>query len=309
MIVEPNQMDFSDQNITILIFGAPGTGKSTLGCSLNNPLVVDTDNGTVRVDAAHRVDTSFCKTYEEINADLEKAKGKYESLVIDTGGAFVSFLKEWVKRNEPTATKKGGGFSYQGYGFVLDEFNMFAAEARKWWKVTCFLFHEATEKRGEEIFYSILCEGNAKTTVWNNCTVGARLFIQNGERYLGFSPTDEYNAKSTSGIKGLIKVPELKEGDVNDFLARLVDKIRQQRADNAKAFSADKAKYDAAMKRGLSAIKSVTAPELVEPCIAEIDVIEHALTSKKELLAALKEQMKKVGIVYDKVNKVYTVKE
>ena len=168
-----------------------------------------------------------------------------------------------------------------------------------------YLFHEQIEKDKEDIRYSIICMGSAKTLVYQPADLAAHLFMQNGKRYLGFTPTEQYTAKSAYGIKGIIEVPELAEGEANDFLTKLFDKVRKNLAAEAKSGEADKAKYDAAMKRGLSAIKSVTAPELVEPCIAEIDVIEHALTSKKELLAALKEQMKNVGIVYDKTSRTY----
>lgn len=304
MIVAPNKMDFSNKNIVMIISGLPGTGKTTLGLSAPDVLLIDTDEGMCRVNAAHRKDASVCKTYEEIKADVAAAKGKYKTIVIDTCGAFIDYLKDWAIRTEPKAAKNNGGISLQGFGFVKQEFLRFSNELRKDFNIV-YLFHEQIEKDNEEIRYSLLCEGAAKTLVYQPADLAAHLFIQNGKRYLGFTPTEQYTAKSAYGIKGIIEVPELAEGEANDFLTKLFDKVRKNLAAEAKSGEADKAKYDAAMKRGLSAIKSVTAPELVEPCIAEIDVIEHALTSKKELHAALKEQMKKVGIVYDKATKTY----
>ena len=35
-----------------------------------------------------------------------------------------------------------------------------------------------------------------------------------------------YNAKAAYGIKGLIKVPELKDGEPNDFLTRLFFQVK-----------------------------------------------------------------------------------
>lgn len=304
MIVAPNKMDFSNKNIVMIISGLPGTGKTTLGLSAPDVLLIDTDEGMCRVNAAHRKDASVCKTYEEIKADVAAAKGKYKTIVIDTCGAFIDYLKDWAIRTEPKAAKNNGGISLQGFGFVKQEFLRFSNELRKDFNIV-YLFHEQIEKDNEEIRYSLLCEGAAKTLVYQPADLAAHLFIQNGKRYLGFTPTEQYTAKAAYGIKGVIEVPELPDGAENNFLTKLFDKIRKNLASEAKSGEAEKAKYDAAMKRGLSAIASVTAPELVEPCIAEIEVIEHALTSKKELLAALKEQMKKVGIVYDKTSRSY----
>ena len=72
-----------------------------------------------------------------------------------------------------------------------------------------FLFHAVKDKLDESVFYDIVCEGSAKTMVWQPADLGAYLHIVNGERYLGFTPTANYNAKAAYGIKGLVKVPEL----------------------------------------------------------------------------------------------------
>ena len=305
MIVAPNQLSFENKHINMIITAPPSLGKTTLALSAPNPLLADFDEGLCRVNAEHRKDASVCKTYEEFLADVKEAEGKYETIIVDTCGALIEALKDWAQRTDPKASKNNGGFSLQGYGIVKQEFLRLSNYLRKHFN-TVYIFHENIERNGDDgIFYQIVVEGATRSLVFQPCDVACHLFIQNGKRYAGFTPTEQYNAKSAYGIKGIIEIPELKEGDTNDFLTKLFDKIHANLASEVKSLGVDKAKYDAAIKRGLSAIKSVTAPELVEPCIAEIDVIEHALTSKKEQLAALKEQMKKVGIVYDKTNKRY----
>ena len=305
MIVEPNQLSFENKHINMIITAPPSLGKTTLALSAPNPLLADFDEGLCRVNAEHRKDASICKTYEEFLADVKEAEGKYETIIVDTCGALIEALKDWAQRTDPKASKNNGGFSLQGYGIVKQEFLRLSNYLRKHFN-TVYIFHENIERNGDDgIFYQIVVEGATRSLVFQPCDVACHLFIQNGKRYAGFTPTEQYNAKSAYGIKGIIEIPELKEGDTNDFLTKLFDKIHANLASEVESLGVDKAKYDAAMKRGLSAIKSVTAPELVEPCIAEIDVIEHALTSKKELLAALKEQMKKVGIIYDKATKTY----
>lgn len=84
-------------------------------------VLVDADEGIVRVSPEHRRDTIMARTYEELLADLRSLTG-YKSLVIDTGGALIDMLKDWAARNEPSASKRSGGFSQQGYGFVKAEF-------------------------------------------------------------------------------------------------------------------------------------------------------------------------------------------
>ena len=214
-IVKPENMNFSNKNIIMIISGLPGTGKTTLALSSPDVLLIDTDEGLARVNPAHRKDASVCKTYEEILADLKAAEGQYKTVVIDTCGALIEYMKEWAMRTDPKASKTNGGFSLQGYGVIKQEFLRLSAELRKKFNVI-YLFHENMTKNGDDgVFYELVVEGSTRTLVYQPADLAAHLFIQNGRRYLGFTPTEQYSAKSAYGIKGLIEVPELADGDLS----------------------------------------------------------------------------------------------
>ena len=225
-IIKPENLDFKDKNIVMIITGLPGVGKTTLALSAPDVVLVDTDEGIVRVRPEHRRDSSVCKTYEELLQDVKSFAGRYKTVVMDTGGSLIDLMKDWAIRNEPSASKKSGGFSQQGYGFIKTEFLRLFAELRKNFNVI-MLFHVSKDKQDENVFYDIVCEGSAKTLVWQPADLGAHLHIVNGDRYLGFTPTMNYNAKAAYGIKGLVKVPELPEGASNDFLTKLFAKVRE----------------------------------------------------------------------------------
>jgi AAA+ ATPase superfamily predicted ATPase len=92
-------MDFSKENITLIITGLPSVGKSTLALSAPNPVIIDADKGLVRVKPEHRKTAVVFKNYEEILEDIEKMKGVYETVIIDTGGALIDAIKDWAARN------------------------------------------------------------------------------------------------------------------------------------------------------------------------------------------------------------------
>ena len=118
MIVKPESMDFSNKNIIVIISGLPGVGKTTLALSAPDVVLIDADEGLSRVKPEHRKDSSMIKTYEELLADIKSFEGHYKTVAIDTCGALIDLMKDWAMRNEPSASKKSGGFSQQGYGFV-----------------------------------------------------------------------------------------------------------------------------------------------------------------------------------------------
>ena len=304
-IVKPTEMNFSNKNIIIILSGMPGTGKTTLAQSAPNVLTIDTDEGMVRVNPAHRRDASICKTYEEILADLKAAEGQYQTIAIDTCGALIEYMKDWAMRTDPKASKKDGGFSLQGYGVIKSEFVRLSAELRKKFNVV-FLFHENMTKNGDEgVFYELVVEGSARTLVYQPADLAAHLFIQNGRRYLGFTPTEQYSAKSAYGISGIIEVPELKEGDPNDFLTKLFNKVRANLAAESKALAPQKSAYDEAMEQAKLIVEAVNAPTDVQGAAKAITLLPHALTSEKEAKAMLKARLAELNIVWDKTQRAY----
>lgn len=306
-IVKPENMDFSDKNIIMIISGLPGVGKTTLALSAPDVVLIDADEGMARVNPAHRKDASICKTYEELLEDVKAFVGTYKTVVIDTGGSLIDMLKDWAMRNEPSANKKSGGISQQGFGIVKTEFLRLSAELRKSFNVI-YLFHVSKEKQNDEVFYDFVCEGSAKTLVWQPADLGAYMHIINGERYLGFAPTMNYNAKSAYGIKGLIKVPELKDGEPNDFLTRLFAQVKANISAEAEMLKPQKEAYEVAMKAGKEIIDGIDAPEKAIPALEAIRKLEHSLTSLKELEAAFKAKIKDLGYEYSKEVKAYVAK-
>ena len=303
-IVKPTEMNFSNKNIIAIISGLPGTGKTTLALSAPDVLLIDTDEGMARVNPAHRKDASICKTYEEVLSDIKAAEGQYKTIVIDTCGALIEYMKDWAMRTDPKASKKDGGFSLQGYGIIKSEFIRLSSELRKKFNVI-FLFHESMTKVDENVFYELVVEGSARTLVYQPADLAAHLFIQNGKRYLGFTPTEQYSAKSAYGIKGLIEVPELKEGEENNFLTKLFAKVRANLAAESAALSPEKEKYDVAISIAKKMVDSVNSPEQVQEVFEGLKRLDHALTSEKESTAMLKARCKELDIVWDKVKKTY----
>ncbi len=308
-IKKPTEMNFSDKNIIMIISGLPGTGKTTLALSAPDVLLIDTDEGMARVNPAHRKDSSICKTYEEILSDLKAAEGQYKTIVIDTCGALIEYMKDWAIRTDPKASKKDGGFSLQGYGTIKTEFLRLSAELRKKFNVI-YLFHENMTRNGDEgVFYDLVVEGSAKVICWQPADLGAHLFIQNGRRYLGFTPTEQYSAKSAYGIKGLVEVPELKDGEPNDFLTKLFSKVRENLNKESNELAPQKEAYSKAMVSARFIVESVQTPEDVADAAKSIKALEHSLTSEKEATALLKARINELGIVWNKQTKQYEFKQ
>lgn len=312
-IVQPNELDFNDKKFSMIIYGSPGVGKTTLALSAPNPVLLDFDRGISRVRSEHRKATSVCSTYEEVLADIHSPElSQYDTIIIDTGGSFVTFLKDWAFRTRPGCKTKSGDFNgLKGYGEVKTEFARFTEDIKtRLNKNIIYVFHteEKQDKDGNPV-QRLLCEGSVRNTVWNPCDFGGYVQMIGSTRDICFTPEQEFFAKGCHGIGGHIPIPRLCESDINNFVTKLFDTAKQNIIREQAAFEPIKAQYDATMTAVKNLLDAVTDVESCNSALRAIEALDHALTSKKEAGALLSAKAKTLNLVYDKGEKAYKLKD
>lgn len=301
-IKRPEQMDFSGKTFTLIISGSPGIGKTTLAMSAPNPILFDLDHGVSRIRAEHRGLTSEDDTYAELLEDMETQEYQQaDSVILDTGGSLIQLMQPWAKTQDAKAARDGRAM----FGVAKREFDRLTAKIRGDHKNCIIIFHTTEVQKGDVITQRLSCEGSAKDIVWTPADLGCYMYVMGGRRMLGFTPTDEYFAKGCYGIKGLIEVPELKAGQKNDFLTRLFQQARQNIAAEMETYLPQRSAYDAAMEEGLAVIATIEDVKDLNAAAGQIGQMQHALTSKKELGAALNAKAKELGATYSKEAKAY----
>lgn len=311
-IVRPENMDFSGQKFSAIIYGSPGVGKTTLALSAPSPVLIDFDRGISRVRAQHRKATIMCSTYEEVLADIESPEmAEFQTIVIDTGGSFVTFLKDWAMREKGAKQKNGEFNSLKGFGFVKNEFNRFTDYVKTILnKNVIYVFHsqEQSDKDGNPT-QRLMCEGSVRNTVWNPCDFGGYVQMVGTQRVICFTPEQEYFAKGTHGITGRWTIPELSSAEPNNFMAKLFEQARENIAKEKDLYAPQREIYDAAMVEIRKIIDGVTDAESANQAVEAIQQLDHALTSKKEASALLTAKTGSLGLKYTKEGYVYVPKE
>ena len=313
MIVKPENLTFSDKHFSMILYGAPGVGKSTLALSAPSPVLIDFDKGISRVRAEHRKDTIVCRTHEEVLADVNSPEmAGYETVIIDTGGSFISYLQDWAIRSNPAQNRqKNGALSQKGFGAVKQEFIRFTSYLRDTLnKNVIYIFHSEEQKdRDGNPTQRLMCEGSARNIVWQPCDFGGYVQMIGESRRVCFTPTDEFFAKGCHGIAGQRTVPTLAPGEKNDFISRLFDEAKANIEAESELYAAEREKYAAAMEQAAVILEAVDDPVSATAAIGTLKNLQHALTSLRECSAKLHQKATELGLTFDKASGAYIAKE
>ena len=131
-----------------LIFGQPGIGKSTLGYSAKDPLLLDLDQGAHR--AANRRDTLKVTTWADVAelAESRAALEPYATVVVDTVGRLLDLIAADIIEANPK-NARDGALTLQGYGVLKTRFRTWLTQIRTWGKDVVLLAHHREEKDGD----------------------------------------------------------------------------------------------------------------------------------------------------------------
>ena len=309
-IYKPSQFSetLKNQRFSMILYGTPGVGKTTLAMSAPNAILIDLDKGMQRTRARHWVDCLQINTYEEFLKEIELGALKsYDTLIVDTGGALITLLQDYVMRKDPVNKTKSGTISQKGYGAVKLEFQALTNRFKTVYdKNIIYVFHSVEEKNKDGIaIQRLLCEGSAKNIVWQPCDFGGYVYMNGDQRMIGFTPTDEYFAKGCYGIGGVRKIATLGDADKNDFITRMFAEANANIAKDNDFFQAEREEYEAVMEQGKKLIESWTKPEEFNNGGAVLGKLPHKLTSLVELRAIYKERVTALGFVWDSQKKAY----
>lgn len=300
-IYTASQLDFSNKKLSIIVYGVPSIGKTTLGLSAPKPLLVDLDKGISRVEPAYRKDTLIAGSFDELKDDLSKSDlSKYESIVVDTGGALLDLLKPYVIKQDSKNATKGGSLSLAGYGAIGREFKDFADFVKGLGKHIIYIFHASEDRDGDEVKYRLSAEGSTKTKIWESIDLGGFMEISGKDRTINFSANSRSFAKGNHEVNGSYKVPVLSNDSPNTFLSDLIKMYIEKLNDSTKKLNAEKTAYERAMAYK-DVIASCETIGDVNDCYDGLKKVKHALTSKKELWTMLTDKAHGLGMAFDKV--------
>jgi hypothetical protein len=189
----------------------------------------------------------------------------------------------------------GGALTLQGYGTLKARFGSYLNLLNSFGLDVVLIAHMEEKQRGDEIIERIDVQGGSKGEIYKAADAMGRVTIENGQRWLKFSPTDAQFGKNPGQLEPL-QVPAPNKPEFDGFLGRAIasTKGKLNELNAAMVAAAEKQK---AFREKLDGVKT---PDEINGLIPEAKAGGDTLVALLHVRAT-----KELGFVPDKATKAY----
>ncbi len=238
-IIAPSQA-IEVKNLVITIVANPGLGKTTLGFTAKNPLLLDFDNGSYR--AKNRKSSVSITKWQDISTVVAEDLKDYDTVVIDVVGRALEILGTSLIADNPKLGKADGTLSLQGFGSLSSSFRAFLAKLRSFGKDIVLLCHAKEEKNGDDNMIRIDAQGSSKQEIFKCSDLMGTIEMTNGKRTLSFNPTTTAMGKNCADI-ATQEIPHYENSPT--FLADIIQQAKNNINAKSKEMIATEEKFQA----------------------------------------------------------------
>lgn len=212
------------ERLKVVIYGQPGAAKSSIAFTAADPLLLDFDGGSYR--AANRKDVVQVEQWSDAAGITAEDLAPYKTVIIDTAGRALDLLTMDIIRANPKAGN-GGALSIQGYGTLKARFGAYLTLLNSFGKDVVLVAHMEEKARGDDVIERLDVQGGSKGEIYKSADAMGRLTIENGQRWLKFSPTDAAYGKNPGQLEPLL-VPAADSAEFDGFLARVIQRTKDK---------------------------------------------------------------------------------
>lgn len=208
-----------ERPVIIVLYGTPGSGKTSLATTAENPILIDTDRGYDR--AVQRVDTLTASQWEDIDNEKESIK-TYKTVVVDTAKAMLDdYLSAFaIKKNYKLATN-----SLKRFGQMGEDFKAFVNFLRSNNSDIIFICHDKEVSEGDVIKHSPDCTGQSKDLLLRIADQVGYISKVNNKRTITFEPSDNFIGKNVAQLTQMA-IPDSTDAKFPTFMSDVIKSVK-----------------------------------------------------------------------------------
>jgi len=209
-----------ERPVIIVLYGVPGSGKTSVATTAENPLLIDTDRGYDR--AVQRCEaTLVANNWHDIDNERETMKG-YKTIIVDTAKSMIDdYLSQYaIEKNYKLKTN-----TLKRFGQMGDDFKEFVNYLRSNGSDIIFICHDKETQDGDVIKHAPDCTGQSKDLLVRIADQVGYIYIDNGKRTITFNTLDNYVSKNVGGIPTTV-IPDYGTKEFETFMADIIKRVK-----------------------------------------------------------------------------------
>lgn len=295
-----------NSTIKVLIYGAPGMGKSTLGLSAPSPVLLDFDGGVQRVNGAFQVPTLQVEKWDDVIAALNEDLSEYKTIVIDTAGKALDFMSSYIIKNEPKLAKRDGNLTMSGFGTRKTMFSNFLNQVSMMGKHLVFVAHEREDKDGEQKIVRPEMGGSSLGDLIKELDLVGYMQAYGEKRYVYWGVNEKAYTKNTCNLPNSMEVPTIisEQGTVtgeNRFLTNIFDSYHGYLKNEREV----RKEYDELIESAKEEVEAIVDASTANDFCKSFAKAKQIWDSKLKIGLLVKTKCDKLGLKFDKKSKMY----
>lgn len=276
------------QTITLLVYGSPGIGKTSLAFTAEAPLLLDTDNGAHR--SGFRKDCVPVARWSDISSICEDDVKDYKTIIVDTVGRLLDFMAADIIDKNPKMRGYGGALSLQGYGALKAAYATWLGTLASMGKDVILVAHDKEDKKGDDLIVRPDIQGGSYQEVFKRADGIGYLSMLGRAKILDFSPTDRWIGKNAAGFEPL-EVPDFNA--VPNYFATVISDTKA----SLNAMSAEQQRVVAEIAGWQERAESAATADDINALVAEARDLTPPVGPQAK--AAIVSRAKALGLVYE----------
>lgn len=295
---KPSELEFVT-TIKMLIYGQPGTGKSSMALSAPNPVMFDFDGGIQRVNVAFQCPTLQVKKWEDAISAIEELKSGEDdckTIIIDTAGKMLDFMSDYIMRNDSKMKMRDGSLSLKGYGARKVMFQNFLREVSMMGKHIVFVAHEREDKDGDTRIVRPEIGGSSAGDLMKELDLVGYVQVIGQDRTVYWTPQEKFYAKNSCNLPAWQKIPVIVDdkGNVtqkNDTLQRVFAYYEA----NIRKIEETRRRYNQlleSIEESIAQVSDAESANEIAKTIADTEIIWDSKVRAREMFRAKAQELK-----------------
>jgi hypothetical protein len=298
LIRKPSEIK-APESVKVLIYGQPGIGKTTLGVSAPQTLLLDFDGGVHRLNPIHVTDTVQIASWEDCIGVLKEDLTAYKTIVIDTAGKLLDFMTAYIIKGDAKMGRKDGALTLQGYGVRKTMFINFVKQVSVMGKHLVFVAHEREERDGDNKIIRPEIGGSSAGDLIKEIDLVGYMEASGKKRTISFDPCEKFYGKNTCNLDAVIEIPEATIN--NNFLSMIISTYSES-LEKRKEIAEN---YTELMEVIGEKVSCCESAEDLNDATKEIMRFQHIWDSKTQASYMIRSRSQELGLIINKASKQY----